>query len=96
MTRDAKEIVKAFDLIGTACGEIKEYDLCEECPLRHMCLEDESAIEFADLVNASTWDEFLDFADNAEFSKADRDAQYADFMRKYEEEERLIDDEYNG
>ena len=94
MTKDAKEIAKAFDLIGTACNEIKEHDCCEGCPLHHLCLEEESAIEFADLVNASLWDEFLDYADNAEFSKADRDAQYADFMRKYEEEERLIDDYY--
>ena len=96
MTRDAKEIVKAFDLIGTACAEIKDHDRCEDCPLHSLCLEEECAMEFADLVNASLWDEFLDFADNVEFKQEDLDAQYADFMRKYEEEERLIDDEYNG
>lgn len=96
MTRDAKDIAKAFDLINTACSEIKDYDRCEDCPLRYLCLEDEAAIEFADPVSASTWDEFLNFADNVEFRDADRKAQQADFWRKYEEEERLIDDEYSG
>ena len=96
MTKDAKEVARAFDLIGTACAEIKDHNRCEDCPLHRLCLEEEVAMEFADLVNASLWDEFLDFADNVEFGQEDLDAQYADFMRKYEEEERLIDDEYNG
>lgn len=95
MTRDAKEIAKAFDLIGTACAEIKDRDRCDDCPLRHICLEEASAIEFADFINAGTWDEFLTYADRVEFQDEDLQAQHADFMRKYEEEERLID-EYCG
>ena len=96
MTKDAKNIAQAFDLINTACAEIEEHDRCEDCPFRYMCLAEENVIEFADLVSASTWDEFLEFADHVEFTDADLEAQHADFLRKYEEEERLINDEYGG
>jgi hypothetical protein len=94
MTRDAREIAKAFDLIGTACQEIKDHDRCEDCPLRHLCIDEEVCAEFIDLVSASTWDEFIDFANNVEFTDADLDAQNADFLRKFELEERMIDEEY--
>lgn len=94
MTKDAKEIARAFDLIGTACAEIKDHSQCEGCPLKYLCLEEEVAIEFADLINEGTWDEFLTYADNIGFRGEDLDAQYADFMRKFEEEERMIDEYY--
>ena len=95
MVRDTKEIARAFDLIGTACAEIKDHDGCGECPLKYLCIEEVAAIELTDLVNARTWGEFLTYADKVEFQDEDLDAQYADFMRKYEQEERMID-EYKG
>lgn len=96
MTKDAKEIAKAFDLITTACAEVKDRNRCEDCPLKYMCIEEVAAVEFADFVSTGTWDEFLAYADNVEFRNEDLDAQHADFMRKYEQEERMIDDEYSG
>lgn len=94
MTRDAKEIAKAFDLIATACAEIKDHNRCEDCPLKYICLEEETTIEISDFISAGTWDEFLMFADKVEFGDEDLAAQHADFTRKYEEEERLIDEYY--
>ena len=94
MTKDAREIARAFDLVNTACAEIKDHDRCEDCPLHYICLEEDAVIDIADLVSANTWDEFLDFADNVEFTEADLEAQHADFLRKFEEEERMIDEEY--
>lgn len=94
MTKDAREIARAFDLIFEACNNIKDHDACEECTLRHLCLEDPevSVLDLGDLISASTWDEFINYADNVTFSKEDLDAQYADFMRKYEIEERMLDE----
>ena len=98
MTKDAKEIAKAFDLIYSACDNIKEHDRCDDCPMRYLCLEDpqQSVIEIAGLVSAAAWDDFLEYADNVTFSDEDLEAQHADFERKYEIEERGIDNEYVG
>ena len=94
MTKDAREIAKAFDLIFEACNNIKDHDACEECTLRYLCLDDPevSVLDLGDLVGASTWDEFLNYADNVTFSKEDLDAQYADFKRKLDIEERMLDE----
>lgn len=98
MASDGKEIARAFELIFEACGEIKDHDACDDCPLHYVCLEDSevSVIDLGDLISATVWDEFLDHAQRAEYSKEIRDAQYADFKRKYDIEERMIDDEYGG
>lgn len=94
MTKDAREIAKAFDLIFEACNDIKDHDACEECPLRNLCLDDPevSVLDLGDLVSASSWDEFINYADNVEFSQEDLDAQYADFKRKLDIEERMLDE----
>ena len=90
MTKDAREISRAFDLIFEACNNIKDHDACEECVLRSLCLDDPevSVLDLGDLVSASSWDEFLNYADNVTFSKEDLDAQYADWKRKLDAEER--------
>lgn len=95
---ESKEIARAFDVLFEACENIKDHDGCDECPLRYMCLEDseESVIGYADLMSASSWDEFLEYADNVTFSEDDMVAQYADAKRKADLEERMIDDEYRG
>lgn len=93
MTKDAREIGNALDLIATACEEIKDHDRCEDCPLSHVCLEDtsESFIDIADLISPLSWDEFLNYADNVTFKDEDLEAQHADFRRKYDIEERMMD-----
>lgn len=63
MTKDAREIEAAFDLISTACWNIKENDQCDRCPLKHICLEETALIEVADLVSGLSWDDFLRFSD---------------------------------
>lgn len=95
---EAKLIAEAFEILSYACYNIKDYDACEDCPRRHMCLEDteSSIIENADLVGASAWEEFLDYSYNAHASDEVRKAEYADMMRKMDIEERMIDDEYGG
>ena len=94
MLKDAREISRACDLIFVACNNIKDHDACENCPLNCLCLDDPevSVLDLGDLVSASSWDEFIDYADNVEFSKEDLDAQYADFKRKLDIEERMIDE----
>ena len=73
MLKDAREISSAFDLIFEACNNVKDHDACEGCPLSSLCLDDPevSVLDLGDLVSASSWDEFLSYADNATFSKAD-------------------------
>ena len=98
MLKDAREISRAFDLIFEACNNIKDHDACENCPLNCLCLDDPevSVLDLGDLVSASSWDDFLEYADNVTFSEDDMIAQYADAKRKADIEERMIDDEYRG
>lgn len=90
---EAKAVYEAFELLANACYNIKDFDQCENCPMKYMCLEEteESVIAMADLKSQSAWEEFLEYSDKAEMKKADRDAAHADFMRKYEAEERMIE-----
>lgn len=65
MTRDVKNISSAFDLISMACENIRENDRCDDCPMRHICVNDynDSVIDFADLVSESVWQDFIDYSD---------------------------------
>ena len=65
MTTHARDIEKAFELISLCCENIRENDRCEDCPMRHMCVNDfkDSVVDFADLVSASAWQDFIDFSD---------------------------------
>ena len=85
MTKDAKNIAQAFDLISLACEQIKDKDRCENCPRHHMCVEDSdnSLIDYADLVSASSWQEFLDFVDKCLPSETRQ--QQIDDSRLYDE-----------
>ena len=65
---DAKRIFDAFDLVSSACWNVQEKDGCEHCPMNNICLENKfgtpkSVVDVADLINASSWQEFLDYAD---------------------------------
>ena len=96
--KDAKAIAEAFEAILYACEEIKGYNACRDCTLRHLCLEDPetSVLDLGDLISKDTWEEFLEYAyDEATWSDEDLEAQHADFLRKYEAEERMIDG-YDG
>ena len=94
MLRDATEISNAIDLIYEVCEEIRDKDGCSECPIRHICV-DAPETSFMDVIesnHARMWDEFIDYADDVEFPKSELDAQYADFRRKLEIEERMLDE----
>lgn len=93
MTRDARELQKAFDLLYEACLNIQDHGGCENCPISHLCLNNpsQSVMEIAELMSASSWDEFLEYADNVTFSEEDVRAQYADLARKIDIEEREIE-----
>ena len=93
---EAKQIVEAFELLSEACENIKSYEQCDGCPLQGTCLEDsdEPTRELFE-VGKYKITEFLEYSDKADFSEADKRAAYADFMRKYEKEERWLD-EYDG
>lgn len=93
MLKDAREIAKAFDLIFEACNNIKEHEACEDCPLSFLCLEDPevSVLDLGDLISASSWNEFLTYADNAEFSEEQRKVQYEEFRRELARDDKLLD-----
>ena len=65
MTKRAEIVAKVFDLLNDACYMIQENDQCSNCPRKHTCLNDHemSVVEFADLISAGMWDEFIEFAD---------------------------------
>ena len=93
MLKDAREISRAFDLIFEACNNIKDHDACEDCPLSFLCLDDPevSVLDLGDLVSASSWDEFIKYADNVEFSEEQRRVQYEDFRRDMARDDALLD-----
>ena len=97
LAEEAKLIEEAFEILADACYNIKDYDQCDDCPMRYMCLDEteESVITMADLKGVSAWREFLEYSHKADFSKADKDAQYADFLRDCEKDERMLDG-YDG
>lgn len=98
MTKDARETSSMIDLMFEACENIRDHGGCAECPITSLCLNDPEVcfMDIFEYSHAAMWDEFYNYADNVTFSKEDLDAQNADFLRKYEVEERMIDDEYNG
>lgn len=65
--KDIEEIIKAFDLLTTACLNIQENDRCLDCPIKHYCLDGvygmPTVTELEDSITKSAWKEFLDFAD---------------------------------
>lgn len=93
MTRDAREIAKAFDLIFEACNNIKDHEACDNCPLSCLCLDDPevSVLDLGDLMSATSWDEFINYADNVEFSEEQRRVQYEDFRRDMARDDALLD-----
>ena len=72
MTKRAELISKVFDLLWDACATIKDNDRCSECPRKYTCLEDNemSIIEYADLMSAGLWNDFIEYADNCIPSEA--------------------------
>lgn len=93
MFKDAKEISRAFSLIFEACNNIKDREACDGCPLSFLCLDDPevSVLDLGDLMSASSWDEFLQYADNVEFSEEQRRVQYDEFRREMARDDALLD-----
>ena len=92
---EAKQIVEAFEMLSEACENIKAYEQCDGCPLQSVCLEDTSEPP-RELLEMGKYAivEFLEYSEKADFSEADKRAAYADFLRKYEKEERMLDENY--
>lgn len=102
MTNDVRMIMGALDLMHSACEKIHEYGDCAKCPIRAYCFEDTSPLDIAENVTAGQFEEFLGLADDVQEwledqeinSEENQKALYADWQRKYEAEERMIDEEW--
>lgn len=96
MTKDARMILSALDLLHAACENIGGLGGCDRCPLKTNCLEMTSALTLAEDVTANQFEEFLGYSDDVENYKDEQDwkESYADQARKIALEERMIDDEW--
>lgn len=101
MTKDIKRIQEAMNLLVVACDNIIEGSACEKCPLySDKCLDDMAVKDFAEEMTTKSLEEFLGFADDVQEyleeleinSEENQRALHADFQRKYEAEERMIDE----
>lgn len=101
MTKDIQRIQEAMNLLALACDNINEGGACEKCPLHSdKCLDDMAVKDFAEEMTAKSLEEFLGFADDVQEyleeleinSEENQRALHADFQRKYEAEERMIDE----
>lgn len=93
MLKDAREISRGIDTLFEACENVRDHDGCAECPITFMCLNDPEVC-FMDLVDGSTasiWDEFLNYADNVEYSEEQRRVQYAESRREMARDDALLD-----
>ena len=90
-------MVKTLTVLVEACEVIQGKNKCCDCPMKVDCFCDEG-VTFWDVCNDMTvndFDSFLEYADKVEnqVSEEDREALYADDLRKAEAEERMIDKE---
>lgn len=97
---DAQWLANALDLAATTCQTIDECGACRGCPLYSACIDANNLTDIAYEVTADQWKDFLDYAEDIENyideyidSKENQRALYADFRRKYEIEEAIIDKE---
>lgn len=98
---DAQWLANALDLAATTCQTIDECGACRGCPLYSACIDANNLTDIAFEITAEKWKDFLDYAEDAlnctdedYDSEENQRALYADFQRKYELEERMIDEEY--
>ena len=102
MNKDVKMILDSLSLLHTACENINGLGACDKCPIRINCLESTSPLDIAEDVTAKQFDEFLGFSDDVEdylenqaiFTDENQRALYADWQRKSEAEEQMIDAEW--
>lgn len=94
MLKDARETGRVIDLMFVACENIRDHNGCAECPIRLICLDDPEVcfMDIFDTSHDAMWDEFYNYADTVEYPKEELDAQYADFARKLDIEERMLDE----
>ena len=98
---DAQWLANALDLAAATCQTIDEAGACRGCPLYSACIDANNLTDIAFEVTAAQWHDFLDFAEDVDDYLADQEidseenqrALYADFRRKYEVEEAIIDKE---
>lgn len=94
MKKSAKDISNALQYISEVCFSIKDSGGCDGCPMKYVCLEEEDVIVVADLMSTDSWQEFLDYEDEAAAicSRENAEAEYWDNKRKADIEERMIDE----
>lgn len=100
---DAQWLANALDLAAAACKTIEDCSACRGCPLYSACIDVNCITAIAEEVTPEKWKDFLDYAedvvnctdDDDYYSEENQRALYADFQRKYEAEERMIEEEYD-
>lgn len=97
---DAQWLANALDLAAATCQTIEEAGACRGCPLFSACIDANNLTDIVYVVTADQWKDFLDYAEDVEDyideyidSRENHRALYADFQRKYEVEEKIIDEE---
>ena len=93
---EVKTITDVLGLLYEACQDIRNFADCEHCPLYEACLETTSVIDAAEGITMGEWDSFLKFSDDVhDYMRYDDEADWADYMRKSEAEDRMIErDDY--
>lgn len=94
---DGNEIMMALEELLKACTEIAESCNCSKCPCFHECINDTVVADFFENASVDKINSMLDLAyygTHFTEDEYDPDADDADFRRKYEAEERMIDEEY--
>lgn len=95
---DGKAITEMLTNLSEACQVIQDKDMCGDCPIKNncFCVRGVTVWDICMDTNAKSFDDFLKLADYAEYyiSDEDREALYADDLRKAELEERMIDEYY--
>ena len=88
---EAKTIEEAFEIILYACENIKDYEQCHDCPMRHLCLDDPdtSVLDLGDLISKDSWAEFLEYSENATWDDEALYAQHIDNLRDMKKDEAI-------
>ena len=93
---ELETLINALPVLYEACQDIRNFADCEHCPLNDACLEATSVIDAAEGITKREWDSFLKFSDDVhDYMHYDDEADWADYMRKMEAEDRMMEgDEY--
>ena len=82
MLKDVQDITRVFDLLYTACENIRDDGQCGDCPIKLYCLDGQyggaTVTETAEEITVGMWEDFLTYADESVPSKeVQADIDYA-------------------